>query len=345
MAAGSAISTIAKKFVTTGFNAFGSWLLASGQDAARQCQEPRAKSQELFQAWRRFSLALRGLALLSLAILASRHTAAEEPAGNSEATVLIGPRRDGAAASSPAIGVRVREWFREGLSDSAYQAEAAEAAALLGRDKLSYEEKTALSDAIRRDRERSGRAFGACLDWHQYDAVTRLGATRGIAMAAAASQTTRKPLANVLLAEQAPQVRQAALELVRERKDSAVTAEVLRYWREAYDDTLGFDEAKRAAAVAAMRDLGDRKAYQALYYLVTLEMYAGAATAPAITEVNIQGPGINLPIQLPGIDLISFRGTVIVPAFASLKGVTRQDFGHDLAKWREWINKQPDFSK
>jgi hypothetical protein len=308
--------------------------------------EPRAKSQELFRASRWFSLALRGLVLLSLAILASRHAAAAEAAENSEATVLIGPRRDGAAATSPAIGVRgAREWFRDGLADSAYQAEAAQAAALLGRDKLSYEEKTALSEAIRRDRERSGRAFGACLDWHQYDAETRLGATRGIAIAAAASQTTRKPLANVLLAEPVPQVRKAALELVRERKDSAVTAEVLRYWREAYDDTLGFDEAKRAAAVAAMRDIGDRKAYQALYYLVTLEVNAGSAAAPTITEVNIQGNGINLPIQLPGIDLMSFHGTVIVPAFASLKGVTRQDFGHDLAKWREWINKQPDFSK
>jgi len=291
----------------------------------------------------RYRVTLASLALLCVAVLALAQAAAEDSAGDSQGTVVIGVRQDG--DPPVALGASKREWFREGLSDSAYQAEAAAAAELLGRDKLSYDEKAVLSDAIRRERERAGRAFGACLDWHHYDATTRLGATRGIAIAAAAPLATGKPLANVLLAEPVPQVRKAALELVRERRDSTVSAEVLRYWRAAYDDNLGFDEAKRGAAVGAMRDIGDRKAYQALYYLTTLEVYAGSATDPTISEVNIRGNRINLPIQLPSMELRSFHGTVIVPALASLKAVTKRDFGRDLAKWREWINQQPDFSK
>ncbi|MGD0091483.1 MAG: hypothetical protein ABSE73_16310 [Planctomycetota bacterium] len=277
------------------------------------------------------------LAVLFVGALAAQHLSAAE---SSEQPVVIGPRR----ASTPS-GASTREWFRSGISDAAYQEEAASAAVLLGGDKLSAEEKAVLGKALCRDREHSGRAFGACLDWRHYDATTRLGAARAIGMAAPAPQTTARALANTVLAEPVPEVRKEALDLVRGRKDAAVTAELLRFWRAAYDSDLGFDEAKRAAAVAALRDVGDRRAYEALFYLVTLEVRAGVASGPAMSEVAIQGQGVKLPIQLPGMDLKQFEGTVMVPALASLKGATGQDFGRDLAKWRDWLSKQPDFKR
>jgi hypothetical protein len=275
-----------------------------------------------------------GLAALLVVVLAAQHAFAAGSAEPSEETVVIGPRQASA-----------REWFRSDLTEAAYQAEAAEAAALLGSEKLAAQEKAVLGEALCRDRERSGRALGACLDWRQYNASTRLGAARAIGIAAPSLQTTGKALANTLLAEPVPQVRKEALDLVRGRKDGAVTAELLRFWRSAYDSDLGFDEAKRGAAVAALRDVGDRRAYQALFYLVTLEVHSGVASAPTLSEVSIAGQGIRLPIQLPGMDLKQFEGTVIVPALASLKGVTGQDFGRDLGKWREWLSQQPDFKK
>lgn len=266
--------------------------------------------------------------------------AADSPQPAGEA-VVIGVRRDDASPAPPSVGPR--EWFRAGLSDAAWQSEAAAAAVLLGSGKLSAEEKTGLSDALRRDRQRSGRAFAACLDPHQYDATTRLGAVHGIRIAEPAPSAAAKALACSALAEPVPQVRTAAIDLVRERKDVAVTAEIVRFWRAAYDEDVGFDEAKRVAAVAALRDIGDRRAFEALLYYATLEIYAGAATAATMAEASITGAGVNLPIQLPGMDLMSFHATIIVPAMPSLKGATGQDFGRDLAKWRDWVGKQPEY--
>ena len=278
------------------------------------------------------------VAVFALSV-ASHAALAGDSTETADGTLVIGLRRDGA----PAVGRR--EWFRAGLKDAAYQDEAAAAAARLGNDKLGADEKAALSDAIRADGERAGRAFGACLDWHRYDATTRLGALRGIGVANPAAQTTGKALAGAALSEPVPQVRKAAVALIRERKDVAVTAEVVRYWRAAYDDDLGFDDAKRVAAVTAMRDIGDRRTYEALLYYATVEIYAGAASSATMSEVDIKGNGINLPIQLPGIDVKGFHGTIVVPALASLKGATGQDFGHNLAKWREWIGQQPEYSR
>ncbi|MCY3020537.1 MAG: hypothetical protein NTW87_16065 [Planctomycetota bacterium] len=285
----------------------------------------------------------RCLAMLCAALLAQHEVSAASPSEAGDEALVIGPRRE-SKAPAPAGGGR--EWFKAGLSAEAYQAEAAAAAAALGGDKLSAEEKTALSEAIRREGERTGRAFGACLDWKQYNATTRLGAIRGLTIGAPAARTAAKGLAGSAIGEPVQQVRSTAISLIRDRKDAAVTAEILRFWRSAYDDELGFDEAKRVAAVAAMRDIGDRRAYEALLYLVTLELHTGAASsAGPMGEVSITGNGINLPIQLPSIETMSFNGTIIVPALASLKGVTGQDFGRDANKWREWIKQQPDFRK
>jgi hypothetical protein len=41
------------------------------------------------------------------------------------------------------------------------------------------------------------------------------------------------------------------------------------------------------------------------------------------------------------VDVIAVRATLFYPALTNLRALTGQDFGHNLAKWREWNAKQP----
>ncbi len=90
-----------------------------------------------------------------------------------------------------------------------------------------------------------------------------------------------------------------------------------------------------------MREIRDKRVFQALLYYATLEMRAQTAAPARVDTANIRGQNINLPIDLPVIDIVSAEGTIMIPAMASLKGATGQDFGHNFSKWQEWINKQP----
>lgn len=264
-------------------------------------------------------------------------TAAVSGAESDDTGLVIAPRSGS--------GVKLQKvWLQPSLSESAYVAEAAEAARFLSDDKLEAGTRAALTAGIRQDAERAAKAFVRCLDWQRYsDARARLGALRGIEIAGAPISATGKGLAGSAIAEPVPEVRNAAIDLIRRRKDAAAGGEILRFWRAAYDSDLGFDEPRRAAAAAAMRDIGDKRVFQALLSYVTLEVRAGSASGASIDTVNITGQGINLPIEQPGMNLISVEGTIIVPATGSLKQATGQDFGKNLAQWREWLDKQPDF--
>ena len=92
------------------------------------------------------------------------------------------------------------------------------------------------------------------------------------------------------------------------------------------------------------------------FQYVTLELRAQSASLDRLDTVRIRDAGrnvaaddrggnINLPIDLPSLNLMSVETTLVVPALPSLKRVTGQDFGRDLARWKAWIAAQPDFKK
>ncbi|HEY3321477.1 MAG TPA: hypothetical protein VGP72_13480 [Planctomycetota bacterium] len=239
------------------------------------------------------------------------------------------------------------ETLRTGAPAKDFQTAIEAAAARLGAiaSEDSSKEESAIAEALRSDRQRSGKALGALLDWNRHEPALRRGALKALALTQPDPSVTAKALANSALAEPVPEIRSAAINLIRDRKDAAVAAELVKYWRNAYDETTGFDESKRTAAVAAMRDIGDRRCVQALLAYVSLEVYAASAGSPVMSNVNITGNGINLPIELPGLDIQSVQGTIVVPAATSLKALSGQDFGRNINKWRDWLGKQPEFSK
>lgn len=262
------------------------------------------------------------------------------------------------------IGVRKtaggKAWLQKNLSDDAFQAEAAEVARQLADDKLDALDRRVLTEAVERDRMRAAKAFANCLNFQKYtQAAVRLGALRGIEIATASQQDAKnaalraagKALAGSMLAEPAPRVRAAAMQLVRDRKDDTVSAmagaSLVEFWRSAFDSDGLVNEAQRDAALAALKDLGDKRTYHAILYYATIEIHAGAAAPVGIDTANIRGnaPVVNLPIDLPNNQLMSFDGTIVVPAVSALKHITGREFAKNLDKWRAWINTQPDFRK
>jgi len=232
------------------------------------------------------------------------------------------------------------------LTESAALREAEKIAQRLVKLKSTDPGTTDLAAALKREPERYGILFAKLLDPAKFkDASTRLGALRALQVAAPASPAVGKSLADSVIAEPVAEVRTAALDILRQRTDHTAGAELLRYWRSAYDEDNGFNEKARASAVAAMRDIGDRKVFEALLYYVTLEVRAEAATNPRVDTVSIRGQGINLPIDLPSTNAMSFHATLVVPALASLQQATGENFGRNIDKWNEWLQKQPEFMK
>jgi hypothetical protein len=258
---------------------------------------------------------------------------------------VIGPRKS-------------RIWFASSLNDSQFHAEAAEAARLLAADKLESAARAELTEGLRRDRPHTARAFAAFLDPRKTsDARVRLGAIAALKDADPAPADAGKLLAAAAIMEPDATVRTAALNLIRERKDVVAAQEIVRAWHRAFEDeALGVDEALRTATENAMRDLGDRRIYEAIYAYVTMELRVQTASLDSVGTARIRNAGlpvqgddragnINLPIDLPSINLMSVETTIVVPALPSLKRITGQNFGRELPRWKAWIDAQPDFPK
>jgi hypothetical protein len=256
-----------------------------------------------------------------------------------------------------------RVWLAPGIPGAQYNKEIVELANLLAGDKLDADEQKTIDEGIKREPARAGAAFGALLDWKHYGENTRRGALRGIQISAAPARVVGKSLGASALSEPDAKVRSATIDLIKERKDAMAAHTLLGYLAAAADNTgLGIiNEKQRNAALAALQEVGDKRVYEILLYYVTLEVRAGYAASPVVTQafitnsgdVNNGGPpggaAINLPIDLPSLELGSFQGTIVVPAIAdpmfSLKRATGQDFGKDLGKWKKWIDEQPAVRK
>jgi hypothetical protein len=157
-------------------------------------------------------------------------------------------------------------------------------------------------------------------------------------------------LAAFVMSESDPQVRAAVVELLKQRKDPIANNTLVDYYVDAFDsDGVLLKADHERAAIAAMRDVGGRQIYEALMAYVTMEVHAGSATEAGPPQTvyitnggNINNPNgsVNLPIELPNLELRGYSGTLIIPAFGALKQVTGQNFGKHLEKWQNWIAKQ-----
>jgi hypothetical protein len=282
----------------------------------------------------------------------------DSPSGvASEAEVIIKPRMAAVASASPST--TGRQWLADGIPASQFNKEIVALANLLSNEKLAEEDKQAASEGISRQSAKAGEAFGSLLDYSRHPGNTRMGALRGIQMSNAPAKTVGKALGKSALAEPDAKVRAEAISLIKERKDGMALHTVMNALAAASDtDGLGIiNEAQRNAAAQALRDIGSKRVFEILLYYVTLEIRTGFAT-PVATEtkyltnsgdVSNGGGTINLPIELPTLEIGSFQGMITVPAISdplgALRRATGQNFGKNLGQWKKWIDEQPAFGK
>lgn len=281
------------------------------------------------------------------------------PAADSEtdAQLFIGARRETSAPSSGSGGIlppllpkpaatrsSQRDWFKPGLNDSAFFDEAFAAAKMLAYDKLDPADRAAIQSALEREKKRAGIAFLWLLDWTKCgDASARAGAVAGLNYTSAEPKKLGASLATSAMFDPDERVRKASAAAIKAGPDKIAERAILDAWKSSFDESgmLDANEARRKATVAAMREVNDKQVFQALLYYATLELRAGSAALVGVDTVSIKGNNINLPIDLPKLDLINVEGAIAIPAMASLKQATGQDFGRNLLKWNEWLNKLP----
>jgi uncharacterized protein with PIN domain len=257
-----------------------------------------------------------------------------------------------------------RIWFASQLKDEAFHKEAIEAArALAGASgsagsKLDYKALSELQEGLQRDKKRTSSVFTGLLDARKTtDVGVRLGAVKALELATPDPALIGKPLAAAAVLETDTTVRGEAIRVIRSRKDAAASREMLKLWKSAFEDeTVGVNEALRAAAEDAMRDVGDKRVYEVLYAYVLMELRAQSASLDKLDTTRIRNAGlnvnandrggnINLPIELPSLTLMSVETTLWVPALPSLQRVTGQNFGWNVKRWNEWLAEQPEFKK
>ena len=289
-------------------------------------------------------------ALSAIIFLASPAFSADS---ETDSQVFIGARRDisGSGGVTPpllpqpaATSRAQREWFKPGLNDSAFFDAAFSAAKMLAYDKLDPADRAAIQAALEREKIRAGIAFLWLLDWTKCgDASARLGAVAGLSYSSAEPKKLGASLATSAMFDPDERVRKASAASIKSAQDKIAERAILDTWKSSFDESgiLDANEARRKASVNAMREINEKQIFQALLYYATLELRAGSAALVGVDTVSIKGNNINLPIDLPKLDLINVEGAIAVPAMASLKQATGQDFGRNLLKWNEWLNKLP----
>ncbi len=115
---------------------------------------------------------------------------------------------------------------------------------------------------------------------------------------------------------------------------------------------------RRVLALGHLGAMGERASVPGLVRVlehVNAEIRATLATAGGIRQVpvnlgTIGGAGVNVPIELPEMNLIEIQTSVSVPvlravegaAIDALKRITHQNLGNKPADWKGWWKKQPD---
>ena len=258
-------------------------------------------------------------------------------------SLVIGIRQNAIAPKSAASAPK-KEWFKSNLTDSALHTESLAAARILAGAKEGASDLDYIKEGVLREKERCVKEFLWMLNWKNCsDPVYRRGAIAGLELCNPEPKDAGKALAISAIFEPDADTRKASIELIKARKDPMAARTLLTTWKSAFDEhgAVADNESTRKAAVDAMREIGDKRVFEVLRYYAMLELRAGSASLARVDTVSIKGQGINLPIDLPVLDLISVEGNIIVPGLTSLKQATGQDFGRHFDKWKDWIDKLP----
>ena len=237
------------------------------------------------------------------------------------------------------------DYLRALSTEAQFQADALAVAKILGTEALTKDERQDLEIAIARDVERSAKVFSAMLDWHRTpDVKLRLGAIEALRSAYTATMGTW--LGASALSDPDENVRRAVTNLIKERNDRVAVkylfGAMLKSSENGEATPIGND-AMNKAAIAALRDIGDKQTYQALVFFERISINVGITGAMPLDGIKIVPPNVDLPISVANQEVGFMQFTQTFPGVTVLKALTGMDFGHDLKKWDEWIDKQPDY--
>lgn len=259
--------------------------------------------------------------------------AAESPSG--EADFVIGPSAK-IKAEQPLDAGRVAELCRTLTATTASEKERAFATAILAKDKTKSAEFLAanLNPKI------------------ATEAGTRLGALKGIEVVRPTDPKSSIALGTAAASDPIVEVRKAATALVKSRGDDFAIRTMLGTLVSSFDAAGNYrDKVAAVTAADALRDLGDKRVYQALLYHVTMELRLtnvslGTLSTRQIDTYSVQNSGQNtfpvqlaLPIQSPELSVQRVNTSVVAPAVSALKTLSGQDFGDDWDKWDKWVSK------
>jgi len=148
-------------------------------------------------------------------------------------------------------------------------------------------------------------------------------------------------------------VRTAAASSIKTRRDDQAVGGMLHYLMASFNDKgKVLNEQVRDNAAGALRGLGDKRVYQTLLYMVTMELRVTNSELNNFATRQIDSFSVNnganaasvlvpasFPIQFPELKLTRVRTTVKCPAINSLEAISGQNFGEDIDKWEKWISK------
>ena len=231
--------------------------------------------------------------------------------------------------------------------EAEFNAEIRAIAKMLMERKFTKDEHDDLLLAVTRNVDRSAKAFGALLDPRANpDAKLRLGALEGLRLAYTGSAGGF--LGASALSEPNPDVRRAVIQLIKDRNDRVAMKYLFKALLSSVENgesTAVTNSALNTAAIAALHDLGDKQVYEVLLFLERVAMANGITGTPYLDGIKIDPPNTDLQCITPNAEVGMMQYTQTFPGLSALKAISGENFGHDLKKWADWIDKQPAYRK
>jgi len=207
---------------------------------------------------------------------------------------------------------------------------------------------------LQRDKAKSNEQILASLNSASTpEPEVRIGALKAMEVLKPTGQNVSLALAAIAAGDPVNEVRNAAISTIKTRKDDLAVQGMIGQLVSSFDQTGSIrDKLLAARASDAIRNLNDRRVYQALLYHVWMELRltnisAGSLTTRQIDTYSVQNNGQNpfpvqlaLPIQTPELSMTRVNTSVVAPAVGALKLLSGEDFGDDWEKWGKWVAKQ-----
>jgi hypothetical protein len=218
------------------------------------------------------------------------------------------------------------------------------------RGNLTELEKKDIEDALGANPERTAKALAPYFDWLRTpDVFVRIAAYEALKLVPEApGKIVGGPLGSTAMNDPAPQMRAAAIALIKERNDRLavryVFAVMLKSMENGESPAIS-NGGQQAAAIAALKEIGCKQTYAALLYYAKVAKAQGITGSVNLDGVKIDAPNVDLPITVANNEVGAFNSVQTFPGLSLLKQLTGEDFQNDYKKWQEWIDRQPNYKK